>query len=180
MPAEVDSHTIEQTILTTVDKEGQISDTGVWAQTHNFPHDDTLVGSIKKLEALEIIKTTIIEKPVIKLSQEAEEILQLGSAEARVFDAIGDGIGKDVLDKTLGEVAKIGFGVAMKNQWVVLDKATNKLTRKVSSIQDTTREQLAAIKKDSNAVEKNSCRQPQKEKTCCTRNPKNLPCCKRR
>jgi hypothetical protein len=34
----------------------------------------------------------------------------------------------------------------MKNQWIALDKATNTVTRKAASIQDTTKEQLSTIK----------------------------------
>ena len=93
-----DSHTVEVTLLTTVDKDGQIEDTGAWAQKHQFAHDDALVGSVKRLEALEIIVSSIIEKNVIKLTQEGDSILELGSAEARVFYAVGNGIAKDVLE----------------------------------------------------------------------------------
>ena len=54
----------------------------------------------------------------------------------------------------MGDVAKIGFGQAMKNQWIVFDKATNKVTRKVESIQDQTRDQLSTIKKNSDTADK--------------------------
>jgi len=146
---------VEQTLLNTLDKE-EIENTGSWAKSHNLAHDDTLVGTLKRLEALECIITSVIESPVIKLSTEAEQIIELGSPEVRVWNAVpAEGIAKDALEKSLGEAGKIGFSVAMKNQWVAFDKATNKVTRKTDKIQDTTKEQLSAIKQSPETADAN-------------------------
>jgi len=143
----VDPTTIENAILSTLNTVGPIEDTGAFAHKHGWHHDDTFVGCLKRLEALSIIATKIKEAQVIKLSAEAEEIISLGSPEARVFDAVTEnGISKDALEKSLGESGKIGFSQAMKNQWIAFDKASNKVTRKVGKIEDTTRLQLQDIK----------------------------------
>jgi phenylalanyl-tRNA synthetase alpha chain len=145
--ASVDPTTIENTILSTLDKEGPIADTGVFAQKHGWLHDDTFVGCLKRLEALSIIATKIRETQVLKLSSEAETIIAEGSPEARVFEAVtASGISKDALEKQLGEAGKIGFSQAMKKQWIAFDKASNKVTQKVEKIEDTTRIQLQDIK----------------------------------
>jgi len=147
---------VEQTLLNTLDKENKIEDTGLWAKSHNWAHDDTLVGTLKRLEALECIVTSIIENPVIKLSSEAEQIIELGSPEGRVWNAVpAEGIAKDAIEKSLGEAGKIGFSQAMKNQWIAFDKASNKVTRKADKIQDTTKEQLTAIKQSPETAEPN-------------------------
>ena len=51
----VDATEIEAAILKAVDKTGEIADTGSFAQAHNWSHDDTFVGVIKRLEALSIL-----------------------------------------------------------------------------------------------------------------------------
>lgn len=89
---------IERQLLQDLDKSTGIEDTGVWAKTHEYSHDDVLVGALKRLEAVGVITTTILEKPVIKLTPEGESILQLGSSEVRVWEAAGSGISKAKLD----------------------------------------------------------------------------------
>jgi hypothetical protein len=92
------SSKIEHSLLHDLDKSNGIEDTGNWAQKNNFAHDDVLVGALKRLEAVGVITTSILEKPVTKLTAEGDSILQLGSSEARVWDAAGSGIAKDLLE----------------------------------------------------------------------------------
>jgi len=155
MDTHVDSSVIEHTLLKTVASDALIKDTGAWASEHHWPHDDNLVGCIKRLQSLEVIVAVQQSRTVIKLTPEAEGILNLGSAEARVFNAIGDNTTKAQIESSLGEVAKIGFGQAMKNQWIAYDKATDKVTRKVAKIEDTTQVQLAAIHKNPDTADQN-------------------------
>jgi len=150
-----DSTTIENALLQTINKEGQIEDTGIFVNKQNWRHDDTFVGALKRLEALEIITTSIIESQVVKLSAEAEQIIDLGSPEARVWDAAGnEGATKAQIEKSLGEAGKIGFSQAMKSKWIKYDKATDKVSRGEAKIQDTTREQLQAIKNSPQTADK--------------------------
>lgn len=90
---------LETQILTSLEKQGAIEDTGVWTSQHGIKHDNTLVGALLRLEGLKQIKTKVIEKKSIELSEEAQEILKLGSAEVRTWKVVPkEGISKGDLE----------------------------------------------------------------------------------
>jgi phenylalanyl-tRNA synthetase alpha chain len=130
-----------------VHKHKEIKDTLDWAKTRNFAHDEKLVGVVKSLESHNIIKTVVIEHPCLALTDEAEDICKNGSSEARVWAAVPatGTIPKATLDANLGNIAKVGFGVANKNQWICVVNKTD-VQRKAATIVDTVKEQLLAIK----------------------------------
>jgi phenylalanyl-tRNA synthetase alpha chain len=58
------------------------------------------------------------------------------------------------IDAALGAaVSKVGFGAAMKNKWVAVDKATKAVTAAVQSAPDTVREDLQKLK-DGKGIDK--------------------------
>lgn len=139
------SNLTEEYILQTVDKEGEISDTFVWAQKNGWKHDN-VVGLVKRIEALSMVETKLIEKKTVDLSDEAKTIVKEGSPEARTYYAVPEGgIQKAELEKSLGEIAKIGFAQAMKAKWIAFDAKSGLVTRKEASIEDATRKQLESL-----------------------------------
>jgi len=142
---------VENLILKTLEAVGSIEDSREWSLKNSIKHDDSLVGTIKRLESQEIIETRLIEKKGNQLTEEAESILQLGSPEARTFRFVSSNTNctKNLIESQLGEVGRIGFSQAMKNQWISFDKATGKVSPKVQSISDITQEQLNQVKESS-------------------------------
>jgi Mn-dependent DtxR family transcriptional regulator len=78
---------LEETLLHYLSNSDSIADTGTWAKDFSVKHD-AVVGVVKKLEALEIVQSKILEKKVTELTEEGEEIVKLGSPEIRTFHAI--------------------------------------------------------------------------------------------
>jgi len=79
---------LEEQIVQTIDKEGEIADSGIWASNKSIAHNDTLVGAIKSLEALELVVTSKIEKTTTNLTTEGNAILKDGSPEFRFWSAV--------------------------------------------------------------------------------------------
>lgn len=82
------------------------------------------------------------------LTEEGESYAQNGSPEAIVYNAVPDeGEQQKSLVDRLGQVGKVGFGAAMKNKWISVDKAAGQLVKKaVDSIEDKVQLDLKAIK----------------------------------
>lgn len=144
---------IESTLLKDLEKNSKIENSEDWASSHGWKHDDALVGVIKRLEGHLLIETKMNERKKNTLTKEGEEIVKVGSPEARTYEAIPEeGIEKAALDSKLGPVAKIGFSQAMRLKWVALDKSTGKVNRVVASIDDATRKQLGQIHNSPDSV----------------------------
>jgi len=141
-----DSNKIQDHLLKTLESEGSIQNSRVWASANNWKHDDSLIGVLKRLEGNEFITTETLKKNSVELTDEAELILKEGSPEIRLFNAIPvEGIKKEILESSLGEVGKIGYSQAMRLKWIAFDKQTGKVTRIVQSVKDETKEQLHKI-----------------------------------
>jgi len=146
---------LETQILSALEKES-ISDTGAWTLQHGIKHDNALVGALLRLEGVKQIKTKLLEKKSIELSEEAQEILKLGSAEVRTWKLVPkEGMSKADLEAKLGDVAKIGFSQAMKNKWISFDSKTGIVTKQADTVQDTTKEQIEAISKSPDTADAN-------------------------
>lgn len=141
---------VEDKILQFLDKNGEIADSIKFAQERGWKHDDSLIGTLKRLEAFELISTKPIENKSLLLTEEGEEVARLGSPEARVFNGIpAEGIAKAELEKKYGkEEFKVGFAKAMAEKWLAVDKKSGIVQKKVEKISDTVSEQLRKIKEN--------------------------------
>lgn len=89
---------VEEQIVQTIDKEGEIADSGEWASKRSIAHNDALVGAIKSLEALSLIVTSKVEKTSTTLTAEGNAILKDGSPEFRLWSAIEKPTSKSQLE----------------------------------------------------------------------------------
>lgn len=108
----------EQLVLTAIEKDGAIADTWELAAQLNIDHQ-ILVGVVKSL----LVDKYIVEEPLSTtywaLTAEGEQVAQQGSPEFQVLTGVPtEGISLSELQVALGEVAKIGMGVCMKNKWI--------------------------------------------------------------
>ncbi|KAL6857371.1 tRNA synthetases class II core domain (F) domain-containing protein [Trichoderma novae-zelandiae] len=119
--------------------------------TEAFPNVpfETLKASLDRLSSRSMVVYEQIERQEAILEPEAEEIVQHGSHEARVFEAVRKALGGlsiQDLETTIGDknVTKVGQGKAFREKWI--KKEDNKLVALVDSIEDVTRSQLRVIK----------------------------------
>ena len=89
---------LEDLILGELKQNTSISDSGIWASNKEIPHDDALVGAIKRLESREQIVTSLLEKKAIALTSEGQAILKEGSAEFRVWNEVSQPLSKGELE----------------------------------------------------------------------------------
>ena len=112
-----------------------------------------IVGAIKSLQSLgDIIKSTQNEFKRFDLTKEGQQIVQNGSHEAVIWNAVPEeGIEQSVLMKSIGDpnVAKLGFSKAMSQKWISIDKTLSKpiVKRKVNSIEDEVQKLLTRFAK---------------------------------
>ncbi|KAF4715165.1 hypothetical protein FOZ63_021405, partial [Perkinsus olseni] len=85
-------------------------------------------------------------------TEEGEQYATVGSPEAQVVSYVkehGPCVQKDII-ASLGGVAKIGFGAAMKNGWLSMDKATKEVSvsdKAKDGIEDTVADLLTKVSK---------------------------------
>ncbi|KAL9616965.1 MAG: hypothetical protein Q9160_008235 [Pyrenula sp. 1 TL-2023] len=118
-----------------------------------FPSEpfETLKAALDRLKSREMVTYNAIDREDAYLTPEAESIVEHGSHEARVFEAVrasSNGLNLKELPGIVGqESAKVGQGNAFKQKWVAKSKdKKDVLVVTAESIQDTTREQLSIIK----------------------------------
>ncbi|EER02201.1 phenylalanyl-tRNA synthetase alpha chain, putative [Perkinsus marinus ATCC 50983] len=131
-----------ETLLTVIDQqEGGINNSIALAQSSGWDHAK-LVGVIKSLESIHYVTTTPFEEEEWTTTEEGEQYATLGSPEAQVAAYVkehGPCVQKDII-VSLGSVAKIGFGAAMKKSWLSMNKATKEVSlsdKAKDSIEDT-------------------------------------------
>jgi phenylalanyl-tRNA synthetase alpha chain len=134
---------LEQLVLTSLAKDGSIADTWDFAISVNVDHQ-LLIGVIKSLMVDSYVKDEPLSKSFWSLTEEGKEVSVKGSPEVQVFEAVPDaGIAVGELNKLLGETAKIGMGVCMKNKW--LQKKGDIIVRSVVQVVDETRTILQEV-----------------------------------
>ncbi|KAJ5103357.1 Phenylalanine--tRNA ligase alpha subunit [Penicillium argentinense] len=105
--------------------------------------------ALDRLGSRQMIEYEAIEKDVIALTPEGEDIAANGSHEAKVFDAVVkalDGLKITELPAIVGkDNAKVGQGNAFKHGWIKKDKDLLRATRE--TIVDTTREALLTVQR---------------------------------
>lgn len=143
-PATSSSIDVETLILQTLAKENVILDSWDFALRYSLDHQ-IVVGNIKSLLVDNYIKDEAKSTTLWLLSDEGQSILNSGSLEYQVFQAVpSQGITMDELNQILGEnIVKIGLGPCMKNKWVKKDK--NLIIRLMDNVYDETAEQLRQL-----------------------------------
>ena len=136
----------EQVVLSAIDADGLIADTWDLAIKLNIDHQ-ILVGVVKSL----LVDRYVVEEPLSTtywtLTAEGEQVVAQGSPEIQVLNAVPtDGISLSELQTALGEVAKIGMGVCMKNKWIKKDG--DKVVRLAENVKDDTATALRAVAND--------------------------------
>ena len=103
--------------------------------------------ALDRLGSRELVEYQQLDREQWTLTPEADVIVDNGSHEARVFEAVSsakDGLKIKDLPKEVGaEAAKVGQGAAFKLKWIKKDGDT--LKTNTDSIQDVVREQLQTI-----------------------------------
>lgn len=134
----------EQTVLSTLEKDGVIADTWDLAIQLNIDHQ-VLVGVVKSLLVDQYVAEEPLSTTYWALTPEGEQVAQKGSPEVQVYNAVPaeGGISLAELQTALGEVAKIGMGVCMKNKW--LQKEGDRIKRSAENVDDSTASILRAV-----------------------------------
>ncbi|MCJ1402057.1 Phenylalanyl-tRNA synthetase, beta subunit, cytoplasmic [Xylographa trunciseda] len=118
-----------------------------------FPSESftTIKSALDRLGSREMVLYKTIERDEAILTAEAQGIVEHGSHEAKVFEAVRsavEGLKVSDLPGIVGkESAKVGQGKALAGKWIKLDKEKNILKANTDSIVDTTREQLQTIER---------------------------------
>lgn len=135
---------IEKEILTVLESQKTIVNSIKFADDHGYDYQD-LIGVILSLSAASMIQYSMAPVESISLTEEGSSYVDIGSPEAQVFAAIQpEGVQKEALMNSLGQVGQIGFAQAMRLKWVKLENGV--ITRLVSSIVDSLRDTLQLIK----------------------------------
>lgn len=149
-----DSQIIER-VLKQLSQEDKPISTLELAEKLQVDHQSA-VGAIKSIVSQASATTnsflTVDQKEFkkLELTTEGQIILQNGSHEARIFQAVKqkpDGIDQATLLKCLPDasMAKVGFAKAMSNAWIQLDKETKLVRSKQETIQDSVHELIKSI-----------------------------------
>jgi len=120
------------------------------SSTEAFPDAsfESIKAALDRLASRSMVTYEQVEREEAFLEPEAEIIVNHGSHEARVFEAVRqalDGLSIQDLESKIGDktVTKLGQGKAFKEKWIKKDGA--KLVALVDSINDVTRDQLKVI-----------------------------------
>lgn len=115
------------------------------AKENNLDHQK-VIGLVKSILALgNLITAEPVTTKYLELTDEGESVLLNGSYEVNLYNAIPpDGVPQKELMSLPN--AKIGFSQAMSKGWIVIDRAANKVMKKIDSVVDKVREDLAELK----------------------------------
>mmetsp|Transcript_44777 Transcript_44777/g.93951 ORF Transcript_44777/g.93951 Transcript_44777/m.93951 type:complete len:511 (+) Transcript_44777:66-1598(+) len=144
---------VESAILSALSSgaDATIPDSFAFATTSKIDHN-SIVGTCKSLQADAYVSVAEHSTQFYTLGKEAANIVQDGSQEIRVLNALiaaGEaGLAMPELQSAVGkDVCKIGMGNCLKNKWAKKDKASGKLTAAVSEApKDEVKEQLTTLK----------------------------------
>jgi len=165
MATKIDNEALQIEILNFLDKNGKIEDSANFQFEGKNIDQLVFLGALNSLTSKEMVNYKQIENEKWNVTAEGNEIVETGSHEAKVFNAIPEGDeGISIADLTakVGPSAKIGQGKAFKNKWI--SKKGNCLVRAVDSIQDKTQEDLKIIKETNNHPDANILKDLKKRK----------------
>lgn len=100
-----------------------IENTEIYQEENKIEREE-LDPVLKSLSAEEYIKLDVIEKKLIELTDEGKSYATNGSPEFQFVSAMTNGEQADMaeMEKRVGkQIAKIGFGKAMKQKWIKKD-----------------------------------------------------------
>lgn len=139
---------IEALILSTLASTNEIADTWQFAQQHSLDHQE-VVGAIKSLLVDAYVADSPLSATIWSVSEEGTGVLQNGSPEIQVLRAViaAGSLSIASLNSQLGEVAKIGMGVCMKNKWIA--KNGENVDALVHDVQDETANLLQQVQSTS-------------------------------
>eukprot|EP01132_Coremiostelium_polycephalum_P004215 gene4215-5279_t len=132
----------DKILFETLDAQEVIQNSREWVQ-QKYPQWDhnEVVGFLKSWESINTLQLQYTDSIVNCLTPTGEEILKSGSPEAKLFYALpSDGLATREVNEKFGSLA---LGPAKAKGWIDIDKATQKVVRKVETIVDTTKDQLS-------------------------------------
>lgn len=137
----------KEEVAKVIEERGEIASSLSLAEERGWDHD-RLVGVIKSFDAEERTVSTGSKIEGAKCTAEGEQYCQSGSPEVQVFLCIKAKkvATKEDIEEALGEVGKLGLGVAMKNKWVSMDKGTKQFSTAVDSVVDEVQNDLKVFK----------------------------------
>lgn len=137
----------KESVKALIDKQTELASSKDVADEFSWDHEK-LIGILKSLEADEQVTNDGTKTEGWKLTGSGDAALAQGSPEAQVFEFVkGNGPCTNVdVEKALGkDVAKVGFGTAMKLDWVQVDKATKSASCKATSVTDEVKVDLGNL-----------------------------------
>ncbi|XP_076231197.1 phenylalanine--tRNA ligase alpha subunit isoform X2 [Calliopsis andreniformis] len=130
-------------ILDYLDKHGEVNSVklaDIFKENHQ-----KIIGAIKSLEAIgDLITTKQVTERKWELTSEGQHVVNYGSHEAAVYNAIPNGgIAQSEIMQSV-PFAKIGFSKALSSGWIEIDKTSGTVIvkKKVPSITDVTQAHL--------------------------------------
>ena len=118
---------LKSVILSHLAKDcGAIANTLEFATAQGVSHSE-VVGGLRSLEALEMVVSAPLEVEKWRVSDEGKEYHSKGLPEVQVLNFVqaNPSCTSDALNASLGALAKIGMGAAMKGGLVRMDKSSN-------------------------------------------------------
>lgn len=146
----VDNTELENLILGTLDKNGSIADTADFTVQNNVTAE-VVDPVLKSLSALEYIVLEVIERKKIELTDEGKSYAANGSPEFQFVSKMkmGEKVDMAEMESRVGaQIAKIGFGKAMKQKWIKKDG--NQFERIAADPVDLDKQQLNKFVDDPN------------------------------
>ncbi|KAJ2373867.1 Phenylalanyl-tRNA synthetase, beta subunit, cytoplasmic, partial [Coemansia sp. RSA 2607] len=137
------SEELKLSILNKLEAEGSIADTKIAFADVSA---ETILGALKSLESQEVTYKTLTTE-VWTIESEGQDMLDNGSYEARIFDAVPageQGIPVAELSAKFGKIASLGQGSGFKNKWI--KKNGSNIVRLVDSIVDQVKVDLETVK----------------------------------
>jgi len=146
LPSTMTAAPTKEDVVQILQADNEIADSVQLADARGWDHLK-LVGVLKSLEADGRTTSKATKREGWKLTTEGEEYSKNGSPEVQVFNFIKSKgtVTKDALDAALADIGKIGVGVAIKNQWVNLDKATKSFSTKCDTVADQVQVDLNSL-----------------------------------
>lgn len=145
-----DNSALDSLVRKTVDEQGLIPDTAIFMEKQGIKYEE-LDPVLKSLVSLDCIVLEVIERKAIELTDEGKSYAVNGSPEYQFVSNMVMGEKVDMAEmesRVGGQIAKIGFGKAMKQKWV--KKNGNELERIAESPVDVDKDQLQKFIADPN------------------------------
>ncbi|KAJ1725086.1 Phenylalanyl-tRNA synthetase, beta subunit, cytoplasmic [Coemansia erecta] len=138
------SEELKLSVLNKLETEGSIADTKTAFADVSA---ETILGALKSLESQEKVTYKTLTTEVWTIESEGQDMLENGSYEARIFDAVPageQGIPVAELSAKFGKIASLGQGTGFKNKWI--KKNGSNIVRLVDSIVDQVKVDLETVK----------------------------------